>query len=376
MQKSRLLIISDTKIMSLDGHYFGFNAVVLEIELFKELFKTITWIGSDYNDYPMDESLLPMPTGVEIIALPIIGGKSFIAKIRSIRQGLKYLLWAIKKLPSSDVIHVRGPNAVSFLVLFLAPFYRKKTWWFKYANNWVDANAGFTWKVQRFLLKRFSFLKVSVNGKWPSDPKHIVPLENPCLINDELVIHPKSSNKGFRLLFVGRIEIEKGIVNFLNVINGLNDEYLDKIIEVNIIGDGPEIINVIQLAKVSRVKINVLGKLSKDLVLKMMSESNYLVLPSVASEGFPKVIAEAWSMGCIPITTDVSSIGQYVINGLNGFVFSTDNVKKNLHEALIRALCLPVGDFENMVVNSESNLRLFTYNHYKKQILDKIICVV
>jgi len=39
-------------------------------------------------------------------------------------------------------------------------------------------------------------------------------------------------------------------------------------------------------------------------------------------------------------------------------------------------LCLPVGDFENMVVNSESNLRLFTYNHYKKQILDKIICVV
>jgi glycosyltransferase involved in cell wall biosynthesis len=108
----------------------------------------------------------------------------------------------------------------------------------------------------------------------------------------------------------------------------------------------------------------------------MMSESNYLVLPSVASEGFPKVIAEAWSMGCIPITTDVSSIGQYVINGLNGFVFSTDNVKENLHEALIRALCLPVGDFENMVVNSESNLRLFTYNHYKKQILDKIICVV
>lgn len=376
MQKSRLLIISDTKIMSLDGHYFGFNAVVLELEVFKELFRTITWIGSDYNDYPMDESLLPVPTGVEIIALPIIGGKSFFSKIASLKRGSKYLIWTVKKLPSADIIHVRGPNAVSFLVLLLSLFYRKKVWWFKYANNWVDPKAGFTWKVQRFLLKKFSFLKVSVNGKWPNDPKHILPFENPCLTNDKVVMNQESRNHGYKLLFVGRIEIEKGIIAFLNVLNGLNDEYLDRIIEVNIVGDGPVIEDVIQLANDSKFKINVLGRLSKELVLKKMEESDYLILPSVASEGFPKVIAEAWSRGCLPVTTDVSSIGQYVINEFNGFVFSAVDVHTNLRKSLTKALCLSNGDFEGMIINSEKNLKLFTYTHYNKQILDKIICVV
>jgi len=359
----------------LDGCFYGFNAVVLELEIFKEVFDKITWIGANFDDYPIDESLLPIPSDVDVIYLPIIGGKSIVAKLLSIRKGFKYLLWAVKKLPKADVIHVRGPNAVSFLTLFLTPFYRKKTWWFKYANNWVDPKAGFTWRAQRFLLSSFSFLRVSVNGTWPNDPKHIIPLENPCLKDERLVIKRKTHTKAYKLLFVGRIEVEKGIIDFMNVINRLNYDYLDKILEINIIGDGPETERVIQLSKNSKVKINVLGKLSKDLVLKTMGESHFLILPSVASEGFPKVIAEAWSMGCLPITTDISSIGQYVVSRVNGFVFSTDNVNDNLNDALIKALCLPFGDFEKMVVNSESILRLFTYKHYKKQIRDKIICV-
>ena len=50
------------------------------------------------------------------------------------------------------------------------------------------------------------------------------------------------------------------------------------------------------------------------------------VLPSY-TEGFPKVIAEAASYGCVPIVTNIGSIGQY-INKENGILLK--DLKTNL----------------------------------------------
>ena len=64
--ENNLLIISDTKIQKIGDRNFGFNSVVLELEVFSTLFDKITWIGFDYSDLNMDESLLEIPINIKI----------------------------------------------------------------------------------------------------------------------------------------------------------------------------------------------------------------------------------------------------------------------------------------------------------------------
>ena len=59
-------------------------------------------------------------------------------------------------------------------------------------------------------------------------------------------------------------------------------------------------------------------------------------MPSTASEGFPKVIAEAACYGIIPIVSDVGSIAHY-IDDENGFVWklnTSDGFSKIVNNAV------------------------------------------
>ena len=61
-------------------------------------------------------------------------------------------------------------------------------------------------------------------------------------------------------------------------------------------------------------------------------------MPTTASEGFPKVIAEAINFGCIPVVSNISAIGHYVKDNVNGMYIqpiSSLALKKKL-EVLLR----------------------------------------
>jgi glycosyltransferase involved in cell wall biosynthesis len=373
MSQQRFLIISDTKLQKRNNEFFGFNAVVLELEVFRVLFKKITWLGSDYTNESLDHSLLRIENNVDVIALPIIGGKTIFAKLRSIKDGLSYVYFTLKQLPKVDVIHVRGPNAVSFLMLLVAPFFKKKVWWFKYANNWVDTNAGLTWRFQRFLLKKYKFVKVTVNGKWSEDPKHIMAFENPCISQeDSLMSIQKSIDDKINFLFVGRIENEKGIKVVMDFLKGLSLIERQKIGKIQIIGDGPERDYLIENIQ-SDDLVKYWGKQSKEFVVEKMRESHFLLLPTVASEGFPKVLAEAWANSCLPIVSDVSCIGQYVKDSENGYLVNHLNLENSFNEKAMGALNISDIDFQLMVSMSRKQIDLFTYEYYHNQILKHII---
>ncbi len=161
-----LLIISDTKIQKIGNQHFGFNSVVLELDVFKKLFNRITWIGFDYSDEQKDESLLEIfGDNVEVILLPRSGGRNLLSKLKIGFLIPFYFLSIFKYTKTNEFIHVRGPSGPMFLALLVAKFFKKKKWIVKYANNWSDTNAPFFWKLQKNMMIQQNWIKGTVNGQ-------------------------------------------------------------------------------------------------------------------------------------------------------------------------------------------------------------------
>jgi len=370
MSQKRLLIVSDTKIQ-IRGHVFkGFSSVVRELGILSGNFEKIQWVCSDYSEKSEDKTLLEIPLNVELIALPIIDFTNFVSKIKSIYYGLKYIYYILKLILNSDIIHVRGPNFISLLTLLMIPFFRQKKWWFKFANNWSDTQGSFSWGIQKWLLMKFSFLKVTINGNWPHLPKHIIPFENPCFNEADL---KSSVTKDFsqkkKVVFIGRITESKGI---FRILNALTKEDLIRLDSVSFVGDGPESQSLQNLISDHPCKsvIKIVGGQSKQGVMNILKESHFLLLPTTSPEGFPKVIAEAWLNKCIPVVSNVSSIPQYVVDRETGILWDIDN--ENWTEAMNRAFELDNVDAGRMFNNINLLLPKFTYEYFGQRVKREI----
>lgn len=373
MKLNKLLIISDTKMIKNDTGYYAFNSVVKELDIFITLFDSITWIGFDYSQEPLDNTLLNVDyPKINLILLRRSGGQSFAHKLKVLIKLIEYYGTIIKEVKVADVIHSRGPSVPMLLALLISYFNRKPKWWFKYANNWNDQNPPLSWGLQKRMMLNFKWVIGTVNGSWDNMPSHILPFENPCLENlSKIEIPLKAINSKWNFLFVGRMEEKKGFRKILEALKILNQ---DQIENVTFIGTGSEehkISDLINNHPYSS-KIKFLGSQSKEEVFEAMKSAHFLLLPSTSSEGFPKVIAEAWYNGCVPIVSDVSCIGQYIKDGVNGFVCSVDN-DNNFVDTLKRTSTLDLDKYRNLQIEGYKMCSLFTYNYYKEKIVKEII---
>jgi glycosyltransferase involved in cell wall biosynthesis len=372
--ENNLLIISDTKIQKIDDRYFGFNSVVLELDVFSKLSDNITWIAFDYSDLEKDGSLLEIPIEIKIILLPRSGGKSFINKFRIFYLMSHYFVKILKHVKINNFVHVRGPSAPMILALIISFFSKNKLWLFKYANNWNDVNPPFFWEIQKKWMIRQNWITGTVNGQWSDMPKHLLSFENPCIdyCENDYYLLKKFDKETKTLLFVGRIEFEKGIRTFLECLERVNLIYIEKIFIVGA-GKNLDFLNTFLLNNKLNVKIDYIGTQSKEAVLNLMRTSHFLILPTTASEGFPKVIAEAWSVGCLPISSNISSIGQYVINYQNGFIW--DYLRnEDFAEVLNTALLSDTLKLKQYAKDGFEVSQEFTYSFYEKRLklfLDK-----
>ncbi len=365
----KLLIISDTKIQKKSDRLFGFNSVVLELDVFTKLFDKITWIAFDYSDLEEDLSLLEIKSEkVDVVLVPRSGGKNVLSKLKIAFLLPYYLLIIIKYVRFNSFIHVRGPSGPMYLSLLVSILFRKKAWIVKYANNWSDGNAPIFWKKQKSMMIKQKWILGTVNGQWPDMPNHLFAFENPCI--NPSIYDPqygmKFNSERMNLLFVGRIEFEKGIRTFLDSV-GKMDKF--KIGKIYIVGTGKDIgyLNDFLNANSGESDIIYMGAQSKDSVIKLMEESHFLILPTTASEGFPKVVAEAWSVGCLPICSDISSIGQYVKHLESGFIW---NYKDNVlfEDVVNEALNLESKHLRDMVYNGYKVSQKFTYLNYEQKL--------
>ena len=131
-------------------------------------------------------------------------------------------------------------------------------------------------------------------------------------------------NLKLRLLFVGRLEINKGIKELLLAIHRLN--HIDY--ELTIIGDGSyrkdaEVL-VSQLDLSEKVVFKGYKPYSEEL-LDIYRSHDIFILPSY-SEGLPQVVLEAMASGCLVFSTPVGSVPKIINHKVNGFLFKPHSV--------------------------------------------------
>lgn len=314
---NKLVIISHTEHRLINGVPFGWGPTVEEVNFLSNYFGEIAHIGCLESDYSVPASYRKYLNGnIKYFPIPMFGGKSLWKKLSILFLIPKVLLQVERGLVGATHVQLRVPMGIG---LFLIPYFtlrkRNFTFWVKYANNWGDPKPKLGFRLQRYMLRRnWIKCKVTINGNWPNQPKHCISFQNPSLYNAEIltsseILKTKEHVPPFKLIFVGRVEEEKGVGVILDWFKRIDNNIIQSL---TFIGTGKDYIRYKNLASEIDKKITFSGNCSREEIHEYYKQSHFLLLPSMASEGFPKVVSEALAFGCIPITSSVSSLAQFL----------------------------------------------------------------
>jgi glycosyltransferase involved in cell wall biosynthesis len=121
-------------------------------------------------------------------------------------------------------------------------------------------------------------------------------------------------------LYVGRLSPEKGVSTLLSAI------IMRPELRLVICGDGPLASDVSRAAAIWP-NISWRRQVGSDIISSEMRNAAALVVPSHWFEGFPVVIAEAFSHGLPVIATELGGLGEIVDNDVCGYVIPSANPK-------------------------------------------------
>lgn len=149
-------------------------------------------------------------------------------------------------------------------------------------------------------------------------------------IKPNFVDDPGLANVGRSgVLFVGRLSHEKGISILADAWKMVADGGL------SVVGQGEDACHFS-----SSLGVNLLGRLDKSGVERMMHSSVALVVPSIWYENFPRVIVEAYACGLPVIASRIGALVEIVEDGETGLLFSAGDAD-DLAEKLKWALSHP-----------------------------------
>ena len=209
----KLAIISHTEhYIDSDGIIVGWGPTVREINQIATHFDKIYHIGCLHKGTPPSSSLEYIGENIEFVPLPPSGGDTFWAKL-SVLRTMPTVIRAVSSVISKiDYFQLRLPTGMgNYLLPWLILKKPKTMFWVKFAGNWAQKNPPVGYAFQRlFLNKNFLKCKVTINGRWPGQPSHVLSLENPCLTEEErkegdLTLKKKNYVGKLNFIFVGRV---------------------------------------------------------------------------------------------------------------------------------------------------------------------------
>jgi glycosyltransferase involved in cell wall biosynthesis len=316
----RLVVISHTPhYRTASGGVVGWGPTVRELDQLATRFSTVTHIAH-LHDGPVPESFLPYanPT-IELVPLPPSGGDDLRGKWSALAAVPAYARTVWPALRAADVVHVRAPANVALVAsLLLLLVRRDQRRWIKYAGNWgASQQTALSYRLQRWYLRRpWHRGIVTVNGTWPDDPPHVRAFYNPSLTDDELASAAAASagkvlDRPVRLLFVGRMDANKGAIDAVRTLALVRDAGCDAVLDL--IGDGPERAR----AEAEAARLGVAGAVRSQgwLPRTALGEhyaAAHMILAPSRTEGWPKVLAEAMAARVVPIAAAVGAIPEYL----------------------------------------------------------------
>ena len=134
-----------------------------------------------------------------------------------------------------------------------------------------------------------------------------------------------TKHKGFKLLYVGRFDYEKGVDLIIKAVSELKLMNID--VTVDLIGGGIEEQSLKDLAKSLNVyeKFNFLGQISNDKLPKYYNAANLFVFPSRRLEGQPMTVAESFCCGLPVVATKSGGLSEIIQDSVNGVFIDAEN---------------------------------------------------
>lgn len=355
-----------------------FEPTLREVEAFVPLFDEIVWMGYEWKTQAPASARVDRTGRIQCVPFPNgHGGSSWLSKLK-ILPGIPRLFFRIlSRRRRANVVHTRGPSVPALMAIALSGFDRSRIYWHKFAGNWVQERPPLSYAIQRYLLQRITCHKVTVNGAWDEAHPNILCFENPCFAEAELqsaatIAGGKSYDGKLSLLFVGRMEYEKGPQRIIDALQlSVLSELSSHIGEICFVGDGKDFKAIAALAEKLRVPHRIVGSCDRAKLNEFYRQSHLFLLPTTASEGFPKVIAEACAFGCLPIVSDVSSITHYVKHCENGLI-----LKQNTPDEIagyLKDLILDRVRLRQLASKAVEIAGLYTYERYNSRVRDEIL---
>jgi glycosyltransferase involved in cell wall biosynthesis len=134
------------------------------------------------------------------------------------------------------------------------------------------------------------------------------------------------------LIFIGRIEKDKGVFELLDSFKRLHSQHSD--LHLIFVGHcaGSNPLDMISPSSKLSERIHVIGNQPHGEIYKYLSSADILILPSY-SEGLPMVVLEAMACSLPVIATRVGGIPEAVAEGKSGILIEKKNVE-SLTEAI------------------------------------------
>ncbi len=143
-------------------------------------------------------------------------------------------------------------------------------------------------------------------------------IPNPISLNLDSRLRENDRKTGQRVLFVGRVDADKGIRLLLDAWKDV-----DASAQLTIIGDGTLRVDI---ETQKRDRVTCLGAKTPDDVSRQMLQSDVVVVPSLVMENQPTVILEALAAGCRVVASDVGGVRETL--GEAGWIVPPADPKK------------------------------------------------
>ena len=368
-------IISDTPYSkNKNGELVGLDPTIEEIDHLCSLFRKIYHFAPFHNIDPPKSFIKHKKSNIKIIPMNPHGGKFFFNKLKHVLYFPLNILKLKPFLAKTDIIHFRAPTGFGVLFLpWLYIFWKKKIW-IKYGGSWISNDVPLTYKFQRWILSHFSKNTIiTINNSTNKLKANFFQFLNPCFRNEIIkknksIVHKKNFKNGLNLVFVGRVEKNKGIDDIFEIFQKIGG--MKNIKSLKVVGESKKEKYYKEKGMLISPKISILGSLNRKDIFKIYAESHVLILLT-KSEGFPKVIMEAGVFGCVPIVSNFPGISEVIKHGSEGYIMDSYNSKYSQKD--FRSVFEDTDSLKVCSMNIFQKSHSFTYEKYIINIQDAIL---
>lgn len=179
----------------------------------------------------------------------------------------------------------------------------------------------------------------------------------------------ESNSKSINLLFLSRVEKDKGIIKCIKILKNLINQNKD--IHLHIAGDG----NYLNISKnyVSSHNLNnyvtFYGFIDINKKIELLKKCNFFLLPTKLNEGLPISILEAIGAGIPVLTSNVGGISSFLKEDYMGYFCNTDEEYSN-------KILFLLNNKEKYKFISEYNINYAKNNLYDSIVINKIESII